>query len=507
MNKILKTSLTIVGILFFCILLKSGVKLYNVIGVVGLYGSIYYFMTLNSEGIENFYLKEIMTILISFNLQKVEYILHKEVYKNKLFLYTNIVMICFFCVLFIYNLFKDKKISLKNVLDLVYEFLIINIPFCVVRGRGTKLVMIFILIFTLKQIYNKEIIFDKNLKNIYISIIFLILFSTTSFIGNDITDYKIDHYINYTKNLLFLLLFFQIKFSNDTLRKILYVGISTSLLRIIPIIILFLKNGNFSFRVGYENPNVWALEAVLCGLIFLYSILFEKKREYIIMYLLYILGLYLSGSRGGVLSFLITNLILLIYKYRSKLKILTIIGILGVGIIFVVLNTNNRISNTYKLIKNEKKLDNSSKIRLIIYKEAFEQFKIKPINGIGFEGYREFSIKRHEKEFSQMSYIEQNAYTQWHTHNNLLDILSSTGILGFIAYISTLYFILKKIYVSKKNEIKTLVILMILAYEICGLVDASTHYYDLQLFLYFIIGLYLAYMTPKISFLKKEKSE
>ena len=74
-----------------------------------------------------------------------------------------------------------------------------------------------------------------------------------------------------------------------------------------------------------------------------------------------------------------------------------------------------------------------------------------------------------------MSYIEQNAYTQWHTHNNLLDILSSTGILGFIAYISTLYFILKKIYVSKKNEIKTLVILMILAYEICGLVDASTH--------------------------------
>ena len=33
----------------------------------------------------------------------------------------------------------------------------------------------------------------------------------------------------------------------------------------------------FLFRVGYENPNVWALEAVLCGLIFLYSILFEKK--------------------------------------------------------------------------------------------------------------------------------------------------------------------------------------------------------------------------------------
>ena len=70
MNKILKTSLTILGILFFCILLKSGVKFYNVVGVVGLYGSVYYFMTLNSEGIENFYLKEIMTVLISYNLQK-----------------------------------------------------------------------------------------------------------------------------------------------------------------------------------------------------------------------------------------------------------------------------------------------------------------------------------------------------------------------------------------------------------------------------------------------------
>ena len=84
MNKILKTSLTILGILFFCILLKSGVKFYNVIGVAGLYCSVYYFMILNSEGIENFYLKEIMTVLISYNLQKMGYILHKEVYKNKL---------------------------------------------------------------------------------------------------------------------------------------------------------------------------------------------------------------------------------------------------------------------------------------------------------------------------------------------------------------------------------------------------------------------------------------
>ena len=92
MNKILKTSLTILGILFFCILLKSGVKFYNVIGIVGLYGSVYYFMILNSEEIENFYLKEIMTVLISYNLQKNFLLIYKEVYKNKLFLYTNIMM-------------------------------------------------------------------------------------------------------------------------------------------------------------------------------------------------------------------------------------------------------------------------------------------------------------------------------------------------------------------------------------------------------------------------------
>lgn len=504
MNKILKTSLTILGILFFCILLKSGVKLYNVIGVVGLYGSVYYFMILNSEGIENFYLKEIMTVLISYNLQKNFLLIYKEVYKNKLFLYTNIMMFLIFCILFIYNLLKDKKICLKNILDLGYEFLIISMPFYVIKGRGRQTLFLMCVMVLLQIVYKKEYVFDKRLKNIYISLILFILFCSTSFLKNDITFLKKDNYSNFMRNILYLLMFFQMKFDNNKMKKISVILISASILRILPILVTFIKNPNFTIRLGYENPNNWSIEAIFWTLIFLYSIFFKKRKEFFIIYLLFVLGVYLSGSRGGFIVFFITNIVMLIYKYKNKIKELCIISIFGLSILVLILNTNNRVFYTYNLIKNEKKIDNSSMIRVLIYKEAWEQFKIKPINGIGFDGYRDFSMKRHEKELSKMTYIEQNAYTQWHTHNNFLGILSSTGILGFASYIITLFFICKKLYFDK-SEYRILIVFLITAYQLYGITEYPFHYYKEQIFLYFLIGLYIAQTTPKVNFSKKEK--
>ncbi len=507
MNKILKTSLTILGILFFCILLKSGVKFYNVIGVAGLYCSVYYFMILNSEGIENFYLKEIMTVLISYNLQKMGYILHKEVYKNKLFLYTNIIMICFFCILFIYNLFKDKKISLKNILDLGYEFLIISMPFYIIKGRGMQPIILISIITIIKIFLKKEYKFDKDIKNIYISVLCLILFCTTSFIGNTVTNLQIDNYKTFITNLIFLLIFIQIQYSEIELKKLKSIFITSSILPIIPVIVELYNTQNLGIRLGYINANRWATEAMPWTLLYLYLVLFKKKYEYLFIYSLYILGVFISGSRGAIVAVVLGSLGIFTYRYKSQIKMLILTFLCTILIFVGILNTNNRISYTVNLIRNEKKLDNSSKIRLIIYKEAFEQFKIKPINGLGFFGYQNNAEKRNlNKNVEDLSYLEKMAYSMPHAHNNILSFLCSTGILGALSYIFMNFFICKKGYkILTKGGI--LILSLIFSYELFGLMEETIYHMETQVFLYLIIGILFSKTTPKISFSKKEKSE
>lgn len=503
MSKILKNLGNILIIIVFAFLLKNKMPIYNILGIVGIYISVYFFVKLNTEEFDNFELKEIIAILISYILQKAPFLLHKEVYKNKLYLTINVIMILIFSGIFLYRLYKNKKIYLKNICDLFYEFLIISMPFFLIIG--SKFVIVICVINLIQSIKKREFTFDNDIKKIYISILCLILFSLTSFIGNDIDSSQVKMFRRFTENLILLMLFIQLKFSDENIKKIISVGISSAIIPIIPVMIQFLQIKNLHFRYGEDNANIWGFEAVFWTVILLYFILFKNKKDYIFIYLLYILGAVLSGSRGAMLDMILVNGFLFLYKFKNKKKMLAIIFMVSCLVVVGVLKTNNRISYTINLIKNEKKLDNSSSIRLIIYKEAWNQFKLKPINGFGVNGYKKTSIKRNlENNIKKLSYIEQNAYSQAHAHNNILNFLCTTGILGAGSYICMIYFICKKV-LKKLSEDGLFVLSLMFLYELYGIFEISIYHGSRQRFLYFIIGIFIAKMFPKINFSKKVK--
>lgn len=503
MNKLLKNVLNIVLITVFAFLLKNKVPMYNIMGIVGIYFSVYFFVKLNSEKFDNFEGEEIITILISYMLQKAQVLLHKEVYKNKLYLTVNIIMMMVFIIFFLYKYRKMKKISLKNIWDSTYNFLVISMPFFLIIG--SKFPIVISVIYLIQSIRKKEFIWDKDIKKIYISILCLILFSLTSFIGNDIDSSQIKMFRRFSENLILLMLFIQMKFSDEEIKKIISVGISSAIIPIVPVMVQFLQMKNLYYRYGEDNANIWGFEAVFWTVILLHLILFKKKKEYIFLYLLYVIGALLSGSRGAILDMVIVNIIIFIYKYRKQTKMLFSIFIITILIGFGILKTNNRVSYTYNLIKNEKKVDSSSYIRLTIYKEAWEQFKLKPINGFGVNGYRKTSIKRNlENNTRKLSYIEENAYSQAHAHNNILNFLCTTGILGTLSYISMLYFICRKVLKNMSNG-GFLVLSLMFVYELYGIFEISIYHGSRQRFLFFIIGLYIARSLLKTRFSKKEK--
>lgn len=487
MNKIFKNLGCLILITIFAFLLKNKISMYNIVGIIGIYFSVYSFVKLNGEEFDNFEGEEIITILISYMLQKAQVLLYKDVYKNKLYLTINIIMMTIFTGLFLYKYYKKKNISLENIWNSICNFLIIIIPFFLVIG--SKFSIVILIINLIQSIRKKEYVWDKNIKKIYISILCLILFSLTSFIGNDIDSSQIKMFKRFTENLIMLMLFIQLKASSENIKKMVSIGISSAIIPIVPVMVQFLQIKNLYYRYGEDNANIWGLEAVFWTVILLYFILFKNKKEYIFLYLMYVLGAILSGSRGAILDMIVVTVVIFIYKYRKQTKILLCIFGLAVLVGLGVLKTNNRISYTYRLIKNEKKLDNSSSIRVIIYKEALDQFKKKPINGFGINGYKKTSIKRNlENKTRELSYIEENAYSQAHAHNNILNFLCTTGILGTFSYISMIYLICKRL-LKNISDNKFLALTLIFLYELYGIFEVSIFYGSIQRFLFFIIGI------------------
>ena len=285
-----------------------------------------------------------------------------------------------------------------------------------------------------------------------------------------------------------LMLFLQLKVSDENIKKIVNVGISSAIIPIIPVIVQFLQMKNLYYRYGEDNANVWGLEAVFWTIILLYFILFKNKKEYISLYLMYVLGAILSGSRGAILDMIVVTAVVFIYRYRKQTKMLFCAFILIVLVGIGVLKTNNRVSYTYKLIKNEKKLDNSSYVRITVYKEAWNQFKEKPINGFGVNGYKKTSFKRNLKDGQKYSYTETIGYSANHAHNNILNFLCTTGILGTLSYISMVYFLCKKLLKSINNG-GFLGLSLIFLYELFGIFEISIYHGSRQRLLFFITAI------------------
>ena len=78
-------------------------------------------------------------------------------------------------------------------------------------------------------------------------------------------------------------------------------------------------------------------------------------------------------------------------------------------------------------------VERGSNSRLKYYEDTFESFKENPIIGIGIGNWKLNSIEKGKRHIE--GYI-----VPYHAHNDFLQILAETGILGFVSYISIFLF-------------------------------------------------------------------
>ncbi|MCX7834426.1 MAG: O-antigen ligase family protein [Ignavibacteria bacterium] len=219
------------------------------------------------------------------------------------------------------------------------------------------------------------------------------------------------------------------------------------------------------------NTRNFISDYLLVTLPFLLFLFLEsnKKIEVIAALIsIFILVFYLFSlrSRTAYLIILIHLIILLIlsfiyrpFRYESKYLIKTIFLFLIVIISFFLSkiefpHSDPERKSISKIITSFSDINYPPNISRIFYYDAsLKMFIDNPIFGIGSGVWAGYFGKYHGDEFGDITTYNNSAI---YAHNDFLEYLAETGILGFLAFSIIILFPLKRLFTNSKYEIKYL---------------------------------------------------
>ena len=165
-----------------------------------------------------------------------------------------------------------------------------------------------------------------------------------------------------------------------------------------------------------------------------------------------LVGLLTSYTRGAWISTLIAIPFFFFKKNKKMFSLICAISCLALGIGFA---SSQKIRDTFL------KRETSNSQRLAFFSSALKAVYERPFWGYGYKNYEPHS--KALKERYNIPWKNQSG----HAHNNFLEHLAGTGIIGLIAFLFFCFFWLKETY--QKNEI-------IFPFVVAFLVSGMTQY-------------------------------
>lgn len=234
------------------------------------------------------------------------------------------------------------------------------------------------------------------------------------------------------------------------------------------------RNAGLSGMVLNYAHNLAYFQVILLGLIIYHEQIeniINKKILYIV-FTFNLIALYLSYTRGAILSLIIAAPFFLFKK--NRLKFITI------GAITLLLTFG-----AYYLIGSNILRPSSDKERISQWRAAIKAFEERPYLGYGYLNFEQHSVPIKKR------YNIGELQFGGHAHNNFLEMLASTGIIGFTSYI--IWLVLWFIEIYKRNDIVSKISLpLFVAFIISGLTQSTI---SLGVNLFFIMGAYAIFQA------------
>ena len=189
----------------------------------------------------------------------------------------------------------------------------------------------------------------------------------------------------------------------------------------------------------------------------------KKMRPYMkylvtILFLIFFIGIILSGNRMPLLLFLLCIILILIFQKETRKYLLPFIIIFPL-IFLIIFNYNTKVKSNFKVfytqiskivtivVIDQNFESNNTPTYLKEFVSFYETWKLNKYVGGGIKSFRYYCHQRQNID------PDSKFTCNMHPHNYYLEILTETGILGFIIVLSIIFLIL---YVSlfKKYFIK-----------------------------------------------------
>ena len=147
-----------------------------------------------------------------------------------------------------------------------------------------------------------------------------------------------------------------------------------------------------------------------------------------------VLFLVLHAKKGPILAFIFTILVYLLISNKKTLKVYGPI-IIGVIVLFISIpKVKNRFLEIFTIQKLTESNQNSTNIRVAIYENSINLIKQSPLFGYGIGDVQE------QLDICYSTNNSNFVKGMYNSHNQYLFIWLSTGIIGFLIFISFLIF-------------------------------------------------------------------
>jgi tetratricopeptide (TPR) repeat protein len=249
------------------------------------------------------------------------------------------------------------------------------------------------------------------------------------------------------------------------------------------------NDSKFVITGSFDNPAGFAMVLAMGFPVSLFLHAEAKKIEkYLTTVILMVIaiGIFLSGSRTGMLAIIISSVVLLLFKTNimSKFQQLRNYKLLTFLIMICFVTS-------VAVLYHQKK--DSANGRLLIWKVSSEMIKDKPVFGHGF---RMFQAKYMDYQAEYFKNNPDSKYAQLadnvkHPFNEFIKVAVEFGIVSLIVVLSLFLFVLRQI-IKSENENRGLVFSGLASFMVLACFSYPLQYIAIWLMLAF----YLALISP-----------
>ena len=254
----------------------------------------------------------------------------------------------------------------------------------------------------------------------------------------------------------------------------------------------------FRYRLGSTleqlNPNAIGLNFMISSLASYYLMMKHKKIKWGILLITFILPLMLSASRKAIIMFVFAITIYSLLKSSNPVRLVKNIFFLLIGSVLIFALIMNveflyniigyRMEGLLNVFSSSGSVDGSTALRTRMISKGIELFSNNPILGYGVGGY---------------TYVSG---FDTYSHNNFIEVLVGTGLVGFLIYYSLYTFILVSLIRNIRFEEVKLGLAMFLAFLIfeISLVTYDEIVYQLAMIIIPIISI-------RVNLIKQQSGE